>query len=109
MSLEFHFLFSAKGQYAESASGRSGTVMEASGTYTIRPGSKRGDPSFRNVIEFSPSECRFMGDGKLLAGPFPIPMDRKAEYYISLSPGAGGQLTLESTTGSDSWGLKQKR
>jgi hypothetical protein len=108
VNLSWRFVFSANGEYSESAYAGSTTVMTASGTYAIRADSKPRDPFYKSVIEFSPRDCRFAGDGRRVVAPFPIPSDRGGEYYVALSPlSGGGQLTLEATSGPvDSWGLK---
>ena len=108
VNLNWRFVFSANGEYSETAYAGSAVVMTASGTYAVRAGSKPRDPFYKSVIAFSPTVCRFEGDGKRAVAPFPIPMDRGGEYYVALSPLAGGgQLTLEATSGpADSWGLK---
>ncbi len=112
LNLTFRFVFS-DGQYQETAYSGSTAVMEASGAYSLRPASNPRDPSFKNTIDFSPEKCSFSSDdAKRIVAPFPIPMDRAAQFYISLSPLAGGgQLTLQTTGAgpSDSWGLKRGR
>ena len=108
VNLNWRFVFSPNGEYSEWAYAGSTMVMTVMGRYSVRAGSKPRDPFYKSVIEFSPTDCRFLGEGKRVVAPFLIPMDRGGEYYVALSPLAGGgQLTLEATSGpADSWGLK---
>ena len=109
-TIDFAFEFRSDGTYREVARLGRLTILALDGRYSVRAGSKPGNPSFTRILILAPNRLQMEPDRdelRLLQMAAIPNVERSEQYmaYYNLSP-AGG-LTLQDTGGGETWGLQR--
>jgi hypothetical protein len=109
-TVDFAFDFRSDGTYREVARLGRLTILSLEGTYSVRSGSKPGNPSFTQILSLAPVRLQTEPgrDELRLLQMASIPNVEKTEQYMAyynLAP--AGALTLQDRSGGESWGLQR--
>jgi hypothetical protein len=110
-TINFEFEFRSDGSYTQRAGFGRAVILDVQGTYSLRRGSKAGDPSFTHILNLVPLTAARTPSAEEVNSlqVADLPNIAETQQYVSfynLAP-AGAATLKDVRPGAESWGLQR--